>query len=250
MANITLTLDQVKEARRLAWLGENISKIARALKEDSRTVRRAVRGETWSSIHNPPPVPYDYKPVVYRVCTNPLCGDVYQGQPHNGYCLACYSYMRRNNGKRRNAQVVGPGWKNRIEVPNIDELYERYRDGEAVEQLAEDLPVSAETLRRKFRKHGYKLRKQYELHQAVTPEWVEQARYRVHHGGESIVKVAADDGVNYQTAVAAISGVTWRKAGGPLPQKQKEELSPCQRCGVLCQQELCRYCRQELTHAV
>lgn len=244
MASLKLTAEQVKESRRRAWLGEPIKAIARDINRGYGTVWNAVRGRTWSSIFEPAPVPNGYKAVFYRRCINGNCSELYTGRPNNGLCPACYVYLTRHGEYRIPENMRSSRY---IDIPEeeLGELCHQYLDGASLEVLAAGKPYSAETIRRRFVKSGFVRRNNAGTRMQLCAEWVEQARYRVHYGGERVCDVAEEAGVNYATAFSAIMGQTWRGAGGPLPEKARQAKNKCRRCGLLTEWDYCRLCRRE-----
>lgn len=246
MGSISMTTEQVQEARRLAWLGENITDIARAIGKNYGPVWNAVRGVTWSSVHNPPPVPTFYRVVQFRACVNHHCGELYQGPPQGGFCQSCYVYARRNNGELRKPNSLPIG-RPPMDIGDMEKIYKRYLCGESINTIAADLECSPETLRRRFRRGGYKMRDKTESRRVLTEPAVIQARVMHYEDNVPIFEIAQYLERNYLTVFDAVKGHTWRTAGGPLPRDQEsDELQPCQHCGVLCRHdELCRFCRRE-----
>lgn len=246
MANIHLTLPEVKEVRRRAWLGETIRDISDDTGHTYSVVWNAVRGKSWSTVHNPPPVPTGHEPVAFRVCVNEHCGDLYQGYPHNGLCQACYSYKWRNDGEMRRPGAIPIGRKP-MDIGDLDALYERYLQGESTNDIAEDLDCSAETLRRRFRLGDYEMRDNTEFHRQLTEAEVVQARVMHYEDGMPINEVADYLDQEYMTVYSAVRWHTWRTAGGPGPDSEdSDEMHPCEECGVLTSHALCRYCRVEM----
>lgn len=248
MATVTLDAQQVKEARRLAWKGWDITEVAEAVGENYGPVYYAVRGRSWSSITDPPPVPAGEKPVRIRTCSNPKCGAKYEGSPHGSLCHACYIYQYRH-GEPRDPDRLRPGGKILIPEDRLAKLYERYRAGASLGDLGEELDCSAETLRRRFDEHGYERRSNFDHIQVLTPEIVEHARRRYYENGELGSEIAEDLGVTYSTLQCAIRGHTWRTVPG-LPDDvafDGDEETKCSRCEVLTSHSsgLCRFCRME-----
>lgn len=248
MPNISLTASQVKEARRRAWLGEEFTSIAEDLVATYDPVREAIRGLTWSSIKEPPPVPADYRPIEFRICINPYCGDLYDGYPHGGLCQACYSYARRNEGEMRGSRDMPTG-RPPMDLGDLDALYRRYQRGESTDEIAVDLPCTARTLRYRFHVEGYELREN--VTRVLTEAEVIQARMMYWEDETPVSQIAEYLQQNYLTVLDAVNWETWRTAGGPMPKTigKNEELNQCEICGVLTGQTICRYCRQELKQA-
>lgn len=244
MASPLLSVWQVKRARQRAWDGENAKEIAGAIGVNYGPVYNAIRGVTWSSITDPPPLPagtlMERKRRPVRTCGN--CGEEYRKGGTTERCPACYTYLRRH-GTERNEHQLRKHPHTRISLERLKEIYREYETGTATDTLAEDLPFSAETLRRRFKENGFELRPRYK--QRLTPGMVRHAREQVHNEGVPIFKVAEELGVVYQTLYTAVMGETWRAVGGPLPDEGEGELTPCENCSVLSKQRLCRYCRKE-----
>ena len=248
MANITLNAQQVKEARRLAWRGWDITEVAEELDENYGPVWHAVRGKTWASITEPAPVPPGEKPVRVRVCANPMCGKRYTGPPNKGLCTACYIYEYRY-GEMRDPDRLRTGGKVLIPKEQLVALYRRYRKGASVAEVAREIDVCPETLRQRFHEHGLAVRANYEANQQLTPALVEHARRRYYENGEQGVDIAEDLGVAYTTLMSALQGRTWRTVPG-LPDDvimDGDEETKCIRCEVLTSHHsgLCRFCRME-----
>lgn len=244
MTASTLNVTEVKEARRLAWLGEEIRAIAITLGHGYTGVWNAVRGRSWSTVRNPPPVPTAYATVDFRVCINENCGDLYQGYPKDGLCPACYSYAYRNDGELRGSRRIPLG-RQPMDIGDLDALYERYLRGESTDAIAEDLDCAPETLRRRFRIGGYEMREN--VTRVLTEAEVVQARVMHYEDGTPISEIAEYLGHNYMTVLDAVQWRTWRTAGGPMPELEPEQMHACERCGVQTRHErLCRYCREEV----
>lgn len=249
MGNIHLTLPEVKEARRRAWLGDQVKDIAADMGHSYAVIWTAVRGKTWSTVHNPPAVPSDYAPIVFRVCVNEHCGDLYQDHPMGGLCQACYSYKWRNDGRMRVPDEIPLGRKP-MDIGDLDALYRRYLQGESTDAIAEDLACSPQTLRRRFRLDPrYEMRENTAHNRVLSEAEVAQARTMYYDDDMPINEIADYLGHNYLTVFDAVKWKTWRTAGGPMPEDAAPEdggLHPCERCGVQTAHRLCRYCREEM----
>lgn len=251
MANIHLTLPEVQDARRRAWLGDQVKDIAADMGHTYAVIWNAVRGKSWATVRNPPPVPSDYEPVILRVCINTHCGDLYKGYPHDGLCQACYSYARRNDGEMRVPDAIPIG-RRPMDIGDLDALYKRYRRGESTDAIAADLDCSPETLRRRFRQAGYEMRDNTAHNRVLTEAEVRQARVLYYEDELPVNEIAEYLGQNYLTVFDAVKWKTWRTAGGPRPEDERgDEAHPCPECGMLTSHEgVCRYCREEMRERV
>lgn len=254
MANVTLVPWQVKEIRRRCWRGESPKEIAIDMGLNYGPVYTAARGQTWSSIVNPPPVPVGVmhesmkrRARQPRKCGN--CGECYRAVGTTTRCGGCYAYLQRHG-------VEKPADWNRSTHLKIDlseevlrHLYEQYKAGSPYAVLAEGKPFSAETLRRRFKEAGYVLRENTGTRQKLTAGKVRRARELVHNEGKPVFVLAQEWGVNYHTLYSAVVGETWQLVGGPLPQNGSELNHPCKRCSLLTPHHpsgLCAYCRQKV----
>lgn len=245
MANVSMKLWQVKEARRAVAAGETVQAVADRLQLNYNPVYMAVRGQTWASIANPPPlrkgVLFERRKRPTRVCQN--CGRKYKAGGTVTRCGACYTHWRRHK-KERDQKHLHKGHHARLSSDELATLYKKYLKGVSTSALAEELPFSAETLRRRFSEAGYELRGHAGTKQKLTPSLVRWARKRVHQEGVPIYEVVDELDANYQTVYSAVMGRTWRSAGGPLPEPEGEK-QPCSVCGLLTTHASgkCRYCR-------
>lgn len=243
---------QVKEARRRAWRKESVKEIAAALGITYGPVYMAIRGQTWSSIVEPPPVPvgvlHDAKKIRSqkpRQCVN--CGRNHRNETNTKRCSACYAYLRRH-GMDKDLETWDRGLHKRISLTTrfLSQCHVRYRAGESIEDICADYPgLTNETLRRRLRAFGYKLRKSTEARQRLTSGMVLRARKMVYAEGVKIYEVAHDWGIKYQTLYDAVVGKTWKTVGG-LP--AGNHARPCDRCEILTESHpsgLCAFCRAE-----
>ena len=191
-------------------------------------------------------------PTKLRICKNPLCatGLTYPGR----YCRACYCYKYRH-GHQRDPKTIhrGPAPK---KISNLDTLWQQYLSGDSINQIAYKQTYSPDTLTRRFKEAGYKLRKNTDRHNKLTIGIVSQARRLAYDDGLAINKIAELLDENYMTMYDAVKGKTWKTTAGPYPQN-KTATHKCTHCGLLCSQRsysnetfaanvtLCRYCRQE-----
>lgn len=98
-----LTVEQVVSARLDAAAGRSVQDIAAELDMAYDIVWRAVRGQTWPELTDPPPVPkYQQRPRPTnsgRTCCN--CGiTVLAEDCRIGRCGACYMYWRHHHVER------------------------------------------------------------------------------------------------------------------------------------------------------
>lgn len=175
-----------------------------------------------------------------RRCGNPKCGQM-AGKLCAGRCLACYTYRYRH-GRERDPENMRNSCL--IEIPNICELYERYRGGLSMAQLATETGYSEETIRRRFRENGLKRRGNAGTKQKLTPAAVRQACRMAYVDGVPVNEIAEHFGRNYMTVHSAVRGDTWRGAGGPLPVRNGEHTVKCKQCRFLTRHVLCRWCRK------
>lgn len=241
---------QVKEARRRCWNGESAWAVAKDMKTTYGPVYMAVRGTTWSSIAEPPPVPAGVmkknvkkRAGAPRKCRN--CHKQYRRQGTTDRCAACYSYLKRHG-------VDKPSdWKNgvHLRIPIGDKqmagLYQRYQRGESVQSLCAGIEgLRPETLRRRFREAGYRLRNHAGTSQKMTAALAVQARQLVYVDKMKISEVAKLLNLNYMTVYSAVKGRTWAAAGGPLPEVYGHG-QPCRKCGILTTRPsgICAFCR-------
>lgn len=176
-----------------------------------------------------------------KKCTNPLCdsNDIYC----RGLCCACYQYQRKT-GEQRDPRIVHRGASNRIDLDNLPTLIRRYRRGATLAELAPLAGVSTTTLGERLREAGVKLRPPAPRRKMEEGEIV-LARELYHNEGVPMTEIAERLEHNYWTIRETVKGRVNLSVGGPLPQSDEDELSPCQRCGILCKHNLCRYCRKE-----
>lgn len=246
MANISMTPQQVKTARKLAYDGHNASAIANKLSLNYGPVYCAIVGKTWASIHNPLPVPHSIiqknarRPE--RICQN--CKRPYRKGGTTTRCGACYNYWNKH-GVERNPQTLNKHKHTILTHEQLARLYVRYCNGASMRELAEELPFSEETLRRRFKEAGLGRRTTTQTKQKLTAAIVQQARNLVHEEDMQISHVAEMYNINYQTMYTAVMGHTWRGAGGALPCNDDAEKRPCTRCEILTQHSsgICRFCR-------
>ena len=247
---IVMTPWQVKEARTAAIGGESIRSVSRRLRLKYQTVYQAVRGYTRETITNPPAVEGGVLKIGPRrapllcVCQN--CGRKYHRLKEGGTttrCNPCYTHWNRHGVERTEEHLHKHSYA-RLSRRELVALHRSYQNGASVDELAETLPFSAETLRRRFVDAGFDLRGNAGTNQKLTASLVRWARERVHVDGLSVKDVAQELGQNYQTVYGAVTGHTWRAAGGPLPEVEGEK-RPCSVCEMLTAHESgkCRYCR-------
>lgn len=215
MPNITMNVHQVKEARRRAANGESVPQIAADLGLTYTPVWCAIRGITWSSICDPPPLPSlprGSRPLG-RKCQN--CGHrcYYKtGGRIKGRCRPCYTYHRRHGRERPLGRLNRK--TARLDTSQAARLYQ---DGKSLETVGSLLRVNPETVRRRLHEAGITMRPRNR--HALDRDDVCQARYLVYQEGWSIARVVAElhPGVSYQTVYSAVAGYTWRSAPGPRP---------------------------------
>jgi len=248
--NSTLQVWHVKEARRRAWRGESVRKIAADLKVNYGPVYMAIRGQTWSSIVKPAPVPagvmFEAKKQranAPRTCMN--CGRCYQKRGTTERCAACYSYLKRHGVDKPDSW--DSGLHNRIHIADntLERLYEWYKKGMSIEKICETYPLKPETLRRRFRDAGYKMRSHAGTKQQMNEGLVRQARRLVYVEGLKVSEVAKQMNLKYITVYSAVRGQTWQAVGGLMPDTG-EGSKPCTRCEILTAHPsgLCAYCRE------
>lgn len=240
---------QVKEARRSVLDGDTVQQVANRLRLNRGPVYTAVIGITWSSIHNPPPVPvgllFERRKRPVRECQN--CASSYRVGGTSQRCGPCSTYWYRHGEERPLNHHLRQGRHARLSKKRLAELYKKYQSGLSLEAIAEveDLPFSPETLRRRFVSAGYELRPKAGVHQKLTAPLVRQLRYRHYNDGVPVHLLARElPDVSYLTVYDAVKWKTWRKAGGPMP-KEEGEKRPCAECGLLTTHESgkCCYCR-------
>lgn len=218
MPKTTMNANQVKEARRRAAAGESVPNIAADMGLTYAPVWTAIRGITWSSICDPPPLPSlprGSRPLG-RKCQN--CGHrcYYKtGGRIKGRCRPCYTYHRRHGRERPTKEPL-----NRQTAPPVDinRAHQLYQAGGCLAEVANHFGVSSETLRRRFLEANIKRRpKNSKMH--LDKENVCQARQLVWHEGWPVARVVAElhPDVPYTTLYSAIAGYTWRSAPGPRP---------------------------------
>lgn len=245
MARAQLTINQVKEARRRVWNGAKISEVAAKLNVNYNVARYAVIGRSWSSIHQPPPVPShviqnNLKPPE-RTCKN--CGQRYQKGATTTHCRRCYEHRQRH-GTERNEHTLGQALYARITPEQIRHLHRRYIDGASMADLARELPFSKETLRRRFIALKLPLRSRAGTRQQLTPAIVRHARQLAYEKHIPINAIADHYNIHYQTMYSAITGDTWTNVGG-LPIDDTAPRQPCKQCEILTNHPsgLCQFCR-------
>jgi hypothetical protein len=245
MSNVSMAPWQVKAARRAVAGGESVKSVARRLRLNYGPVYTAVRGQTWQSITDPPPVRDGVTSLPRKrplhICQN--CGIEYRTGGTTTRCNACYSHWWKY-GTERDPDTVHKHLHARLSRTELRRLWQQYQSGLSIEALADNLPFSAETLRRRFIDAGFCLRGNAGTRQKLTPSLVCWARERVHLDGVPVYEVAKEIGVHYMTTYTAVMGHSWRAAGGPLPGAAVEK-RPCRVCGMLTGHKggRCRYCR-------
>ena len=236
-----LTIQQVREARRLVWQGKTVREAARLIGGKYGPVRCAVRGETWYSVRNPPAVSSDDLVALrrkYRLRCRICQSKRYVGYLSNGRCQACDRYWRRH-GAERSQRLLYKRYK--IPETEVRELHRRHLDGQSLAVLAEERPFSAETLRRWFHELGLAVQERWAHHQRLTEGMVRVARQLHYEDGWQVSQVADHLGVNYHTVRCAILGDTWAHVGG-LP--VVGEGVACSGCGLLTERPsgICGWC--------
>jgi hypothetical protein len=247
-----MTVRQVKEARRRAWAGESARQIAAEMKLRYTAVWNAIVGVTWSSIGSPPPLPVgrlQRRRTKMNTCGN--CGAQFRSDDENARgssdrCHRCYQYRRRTGREWTQEQLRQ--WRHtRLSARQLARLYDQYAAGASIREIVErnQLPFAEETLRRRFVDAGFALRSNAGVNQKLTVALVRQARRLVNVERIPAYLVAERLNVNYHTLHSAVSGATWRAAGGALPETS-EEKRPCRNCGLLTGHHsgLCRFCRK------
>lgn len=248
MANVSMTVWQVKQARKDVAAGESIQSWATRHNLNYNPVYMAVRGQTWASITDPPPIPkgdlFERRKRQERICGN--CGYSYRVGGTTKRCGACYAHLKRH-GVERTVKHLHEWRHTRLSKEKLQELWELYESGLSTEAIAENLPFSTETLRRRFAKAGYKLRGNAGKRQRLTAPLVRQLRERHYNDGVPIYVLAAElKNVRYQSVYDAVTWRYWRAAGGPMPPKDTDrEKQPCSVCSMLTAHESgkCRFCR-------
>lgn len=246
-----MTSQQVCEARRRAWSSEDVSvkQIAGEMNLPYDVVYSAVIGKTWRLITEPAPLPVGLLAERHAErrrnpegsCLN--CGRHFESGVRGGRCGACRAYLNRH-GKERPKELERSQWQ--LTDRQLAVLYRRYMAGESLDTLAERLPFSEETLRRRFIEQGLALRSRTEIRQRLNAPLVRRAREIIHVERVPVVDLARAWGVNYATLYSAVTGATWPEAGGPLPGgDEPDEQKPCVRCEMLTAHPsgLCQYCR-------
>lgn len=229
----------------MVWRGKTVRETAVSMGLNYSPVWTAVRGKTWSSITEPPPVPDGHlnsgrKPNENTVCAS--CG-LDSVQPlTSGLCSACYIYQWRHGQPRpldaRHSSYI------KIDKDQMRRLYGRYCAGEPLSSLASIADCSKETLRRRFVENGLARRGKAGIRQALTADMVRQARHLVHIDGWKISDVANLLDITYATVYDAVMWKTWEKAGGAKAIKGAK--IPCARCGLLTDTPgLCSFCRKD-----
>lgn len=249
--NVSMTVHQVKAARRRVWAGEAVKEVAADMKLPYGAVYNAVTGRTWSSIANPPPLlPGTLNDRRKKMHTCGNCGEQYRSDDRRkrgtvDRCKPCYAHLQRH-GTERKLEHVRQRQYARLSAKQLARLYGQYAAGASMREVLErnQLPFSEETLRRRFISAGFALRDRSETKVKLTPGLVRQARELVYREGVPISDLARRYGVKYQTLHTAVIGNTWRAAGGPLPETEGEK-KPCKHCKLLTGHPsgLCRYCR-------
>lgn len=247
--NAHLTPTLVKRARLAARRGEAIATIAKRLERNYDVVYNAVRGITWSSIRSVPPVTSaEFKQQRARrvrtlTCAN--CGQKYRRKGSTSRCGACHAFWMRH-GRDRNEYLLNKHIH--ISEADVRRLHQRYMAGESYEQIAAALPLSAETLRRRFVELDLPRRTNTSKRHVLTERDVRRARQRHYRDGESVAAIARSLGRRYHTVWCAIVGRSWPHVGG-LPDRNRPtaDSQPCQRCTLPTTHTSgnCRYCRQE-----
>lgn len=244
MGKSLLTAAQVKEARRRVMHGDTIQSVADDFNVGYNVARNAVTGNSWSSIHNPPPVPAAVirrnRRTPERICTN--CNKRYRSRQSKKRCNACHQHWWRN-GTERTDYTLGKWAHARLTESEIRDLYRRYVAGESMHQLARELPFGRETLRLRFIELGLPRRSGYAHVQQLTAAVVRHARYMAYELGIPHKDIAAFYDIHPVTMNQAINGHTWKDVGG-LPATDGPKVA-CTNCGLLTTHpsRLCQYCR-------
>lgn len=93
-------------------------------------------------------------------------------------------------------------------------LYEKYKSGESLSKIANTLPFSDETLRRRFKTAGFSLRNNGGKRVRLTPQKVRRARGLHYQDGMRVKDISELMGIGYNTIYSAITGATWADVGG------------------------------------
>lgn len=245
---------QVKEARRRCWNGEAAKDVAKTMGLPYDALYAAVRGNTWSNITEPRPVPVGHLNKSRgvrtsnrrRQCEN--CRKMVQ-QTKLGRCSGCYNYLKTHGHDKDIATWVNGIHKRKpISERLVTHLYEKYCEGASIKQLSNESGICSETLRRRFCDRGYKMRPQG-ARRKLTAALVVQARRLANEEGIGTEKLAEQWGIPYQTLYSAVAGKTWQTTGGPLPKNvvNQAKKPPCSRCDLLMDHPsgLCAYCREK-----
>lgn len=248
MSRKRITARDVKQARTLVWQGWSVKAVAEVIGTAYGPTWCAIRGKTWSSIQQPPPVPGNLlqqrRRRQARTCQN--CQKTYRKGGTRQYCNACYLYLFRH-GRQRTPANLGKQQRTHITTEQLQRLYRQYQAGLSVEKVARSLAVSTETLRRKFNRAGYAMRSSTFTKQQLHPGLVRQIRILANRDRIPITEIARRVNLNYQTVYDAASGRTWKQIGGPLPKLPKQPQQECAGCGLLTAHPSgrCRYCRSK-----
>jgi hypothetical protein len=236
---------QVAEIRRRAGR-EPMTEIAAELDVPYGVAWNAAVGKTWSDLDDPPPVASTRAPAVHQ-CDN--CGDDYTHRcGAAGRCARCYSYRQRHGHERPRDELLLKQVK--LSRRQIRTLYRRYRVGARIVDLAQECGCGTETIYRRFEELNLPRRGTYRAR--LTPAKVRQARELHVNEGWRLTDLARRFAVSVPGMRDALTGKTWRAAGGPIPAANgsgsnggNSDNGRCAICGLLCAGDHCRYCHQE-----
>jgi RNA polymerase subunit RPABC4/transcription elongation factor Spt4 len=235
--NVSLTIHQVRRARRLAADGRPVRQIATEMGVAYDVLWMAVRGRTWKHLTDPPPVG---RVLIAAVCTS--CGN--PTSRNRRLCDTC-RYWRKQYGLPRRPPEAPP-YRKRVlgDEAEIRRLYEEYKRTESIRVVAEMSGYRLALLHKRFRELGLDTR--LGVRPKLTEGQVVVARQMVARGEKSTRQLAREWGVPIAALYAAVSGETWRHVGG-LAENPEREKRPCARCEILTDEKdgVCPYCRAE-----
>lgn len=245
----TLTVQDVRLARRMVHAGVSMREIVPKIGKPYAALWFAVTGKTWKHITDPPPVSSGVLQARRKLNGPRICPDC--SEPYTGYgrfCSACVSFRYRNGeprGDRRGhkKRVLVDPVRKQLDQARVLELYRLYMSGKSVQEVADYASVNSETLRRRFEELSLP-RREVGRERVLTAGMVAQARLLVNREGVSASELAKQWGISYQTLHSAVRGYTWRTVGGPLPER-KTEKRPCTGCDLLTDHPsgVCVWCR-------
>lgn len=160
-----------------------------------------------------------------------------------GLCQSCYKYQKRND---RLPDLDDCRSRSPISKQMALEMYDFYRSGACLHDVAERFGFGYSTVRAAFKRHGLKRSQRGgAVRRKLEPSQVLQIRKLVEEGVQ-IAQVAGMMGVTAPTILKIADGKTYKDVGGSVRKPDMAEKRPCTRCTILTTNRsgLCAYCEQ------